>query len=90
MGINRRIEYVRWCDCDSCYEGEVNAEWQTRQEAEEQALADGWIRLTYGRWACPQCAAKMRLKKITPDNDALRRSVDCATPPVLRAEERPW
>jgi len=35
-------------------------------------------------------AAAERLKKITPDNDALRRSVDQATPPALKAEERPW
>lgn len=58
--IRRRIEYVRYCDVEDCREGAANAEdWRTREECETASLREGWVKMTYGRWACPECARKL-------------------------------
>lgn len=52
--IRRRIEYIRVCDGPDCYTSEA-ADWETRQQAEDAALRDGWVKAGRGRWLCPKC-----------------------------------
>lgn len=51
-------EYFRRCDV--CYESEA-ADWRTREEAEQAAIRDGWVKLTYKRWMCPKCEERAEL-----------------------------
>lgn len=59
--ILRHVEYMRRCDGHHCYEGDVS-HWQTRAEAEEAALKDGWVKCSRGRLLCPSCARKAEAK----------------------------
>lgn len=61
MGIVRLVEYGRCCDNEECDQAGMNvAGWFTRQQAEDVAIKDGWVKCTYKRWLCPACARKVR------------------------------
>lgn len=65
MGIARRIEYIRYCDVPDCFTSDC-ADWRTREEAEQAAARDGWIKLTRGRWMCPACKEKAERQHLAP------------------------
>lgn len=62
MPIIRRVEYLIACDGPDCYRSEV-ADWQTREQAEADAAKCHWVKCTYKRWLCPDCAAKANLAR---------------------------
>ena len=65
--IRRVVEYSVQCDNPQCKYGYTDvSDWQTREQAEAGALAMGYVRLTYGRWACKTCVAEGRVRKIEP------------------------
>jgi hypothetical protein len=58
MGIRVRVEYVRSCDAPDCDDGSDSRDvWDTSEQAELAAVADGWVRLSGNRWICPECWA---------------------------------
>lgn len=61
MGIERRVEYIRYCDVADCNitRGSEAADWSTREQAEKAAIKDGWVKFSKNGWMCPECKEEL-------------------------------